>query len=91
MPGAVDKPQTRHSVCPHDCPSQCPVEVERIDAHTTRCVYGTWRSIYTLKRFGVTVFFTNSVSGGTVTDFFIAIRKRPELSGRRWIPGTQLT
>ena len=35
-----------HSVCPHDCPSQCPVEVERIDDHTIKRVYGATRSDY---------------------------------------------
>lgn len=35
-----------HSVCPHDCPCQCPLEVERIDAHTIKRIYGASRSDY---------------------------------------------
>ena len=35
-----------HSVCPHDCPSQCPIEVERIDDYTIKRVYGATRSDY---------------------------------------------
>ena len=35
-----------HSVCPHDCPSQCPIEVERIDERTIKRVYGATRSDY---------------------------------------------
>lgn len=29
-----------HSVCPHDCPSTCALEVEKIDDHTIGRVYG---------------------------------------------------
>ncbi len=35
-----------HSVCPHDCPSQCPLEVERIDERTIKRIYGATRSDY---------------------------------------------
>jgi anaerobic selenocysteine-containing dehydrogenase len=35
-----------HSVCPHDCPSQCPLEVARVDAHTIKRIYGASRSDY---------------------------------------------
>ncbi len=32
--------QRVHSTCPHDCPSTCALEVERIDSHTIGRVYG---------------------------------------------------
>ncbi|MGI9332861.1 MAG: molybdopterin oxidoreductase family protein [Gammaproteobacteria bacterium] len=37
-----------HSACPHDCPSTCALEVERIDAHTIGRVYGARDNDYTL-------------------------------------------
>ncbi len=36
-----------HSTCPHDCPSTCALEVERIDAHTIGRVYGARDNDYT--------------------------------------------
>ncbi|NIM74732.1 MAG: molybdopterin-dependent oxidoreductase [Gammaproteobacteria bacterium] len=36
-----------HSACPHDCPSTCALEVERIDAHTIGRVYGAKDNDYT--------------------------------------------
>jgi anaerobic selenocysteine-containing dehydrogenase len=36
-----------HSTCPHDCPSTCALEVERIDAHTIGRVYGAKSNDYT--------------------------------------------
>jgi len=36
-----------HSVCPHDCPSTCALEVERIDAHTIGRVRGAEGNSYT--------------------------------------------
>ena len=36
-----------HSVCPHDCPSTCALEVERIDEHTIGRVYGARDNDYT--------------------------------------------
>jgi len=36
-----------HSTCPHDCPSTCALEVERIDAHTIGRVYGARHNDYT--------------------------------------------
>lgn len=36
-----------HSACPHDCPSTCALEVERIDAHTIGRVYGAKDNSYT--------------------------------------------
>ena len=36
-----------HSTCPHDCPSTCALEVERIDAHTIGRVYGAKGNSYT--------------------------------------------
>jgi anaerobic selenocysteine-containing dehydrogenase len=35
------------SVCPHDCPSTCALEVERIDAHTIGRVHGARDNSYT--------------------------------------------
>ena len=36
-----------HSTCPHDCPSTCALEVERIDDHTIGRVYGAKGNDYT--------------------------------------------
>ena len=36
-----------HSTCPHDCPSTCALEVERIDANTIGRVYGARDNDYT--------------------------------------------
>jgi len=36
-----------HSTCPHDCPSACALEVERIDARTIGRVYGASGNAYT--------------------------------------------
>ena len=36
-----------HSVCPHDCPSTCTLEVERIDARTIGRVHGGRKDGYT--------------------------------------------
>ena len=36
-----------HSTCPHDCPSVCALEVERIDARTIGRVYGAKDNAYT--------------------------------------------
>ncbi len=33
-----------HSVCPHDCPSTCSLEVEKLDEHTIGRVYGASNS-----------------------------------------------
>ncbi|MSP83523.1 MAG: molybdopterin oxidoreductase family protein [Alphaproteobacteria bacterium] len=40
-------PATVHSVCPHDCPSVCALEVERIDARTIGRVRGAGGNSYT--------------------------------------------
>jgi len=37
----------RHSVCPHDCPSTCSLEVERIDERTIGRVHGAKDNNYT--------------------------------------------
>jgi anaerobic selenocysteine-containing dehydrogenase len=36
-----------HSACPHDCPSTCALEVERLDAHTIGRIYGAKDNGYT--------------------------------------------
>ncbi|MDJ0947304.1 MAG: molybdopterin oxidoreductase family protein [Alphaproteobacteria bacterium] len=36
-----------HSACPHDCPSTCALEVERLDAHTIGRVHGAKDNPYT--------------------------------------------
>ena len=36
-----------HSACPHDCPSTCALEVERIDSHTIGRVRGARANTYT--------------------------------------------
>ena len=35
------------STCPHDCPSTCALEVERIDAHTIGRIHGAKDQRYT--------------------------------------------
>ena len=37
-----------HSVCPHDCPSTCALEVELLDDHTIGRVRGARENTYTL-------------------------------------------
>ncbi|MCP5084609.1 MAG: molybdopterin oxidoreductase family protein [Alphaproteobacteria bacterium] len=39
--------KTVHSVCPHDCPSACALEVEVLDEHTIGRVYGAKQNTYT--------------------------------------------
>ena len=41
------KPETVYSVCPHDCPSTCALEVERRDARTIGRVRGSRANPYT--------------------------------------------
>ncbi len=41
------KPDTRISVCPHDCPSSCSLEVEVLDANTIGRVRGAAAQTYT--------------------------------------------
>lgn len=41
------QPPRVHSTCPHDCPSACALEVERIDAKTIGRVYGAKQNPYT--------------------------------------------
>jgi len=36
-----------HSACPHDCPSTCALEVEKLDAHTIGRVRGARDNSYT--------------------------------------------
>jgi anaerobic selenocysteine-containing dehydrogenase len=36
-----------HAACPHDCPSTCALEVERLDAHTVGRLYGARDNDYT--------------------------------------------
>lgn len=40
-------PPRLHSACPHDCPSTCALEVERLDDHTIGKVYGAKANDYT--------------------------------------------
>ena len=41
-------PQIVHTACPHDCPSTCALEVERLDARTIGRVRGAPDNLYTL-------------------------------------------
>ena len=43
----VDKPVRRRSVCPHDCPSTCALDVEVLDQRTIGKVYGAKDQSYT--------------------------------------------
>ena len=47
MPDDKTAPQFVASACPHDCPSTCAIEVERIDAHTIGRVRGAAENSYT--------------------------------------------
>jgi len=40
-------PEIRYSACPHDCPSTCALEVERLDARTIGRVRGAEDNLYT--------------------------------------------
>jgi len=40
-------PELRYSVCPHDCPSTCALEIERLDARTIGRVRGAGDNSYT--------------------------------------------
>lgn len=44
---AAAKPEIVHSACPHDCPSTCALEVERLDAKTIGRVRGAKDNSYT--------------------------------------------
>ena len=46
-PATATKPSRIHSACPHDCPSTCALEVERIDEDTIGRVYGAKGNDYT--------------------------------------------
>src|SRR3546814_13876129 len=49
-PGAAmtaSQPERVASVCPHDCPSTCALEVDRIDAHTVGRLRGAAANGYT--------------------------------------------
>jgi len=39
--------EIRRSTCPHDCPSACAIEVERVDAHTIGRIHGSKAQDYT--------------------------------------------
>lgn len=41
------RPEIVHSVCPHDCPSTCALEVERLDDHTVGRLRGARANSYT--------------------------------------------
>jgi len=43
----MDMPQTVFSTCPHDCPSQCALEIERLDEQTIGRVRGAKTQRYT--------------------------------------------
>ena len=42
------EPEILRSTCPHDCPSTCSLEVERLDRHTIGRVRGASGNSYTL-------------------------------------------
>jgi len=43
----TERPARFHTTCPHDCPSACALEVERLDARTIGRVYGARGNPYT--------------------------------------------
>ena len=47
MPIEETSPAIRHSACPHDCPSTCALEVERLDARRIGKVRGAAGNSYT--------------------------------------------
>ncbi|MDP6270790.1 MAG: molybdopterin-dependent oxidoreductase, partial [Alphaproteobacteria bacterium] len=42
-----NKPDLVASVCPHDCPSTCALEVERLDSRTIGRIHGARENSYT--------------------------------------------
>ncbi|MCH8998171.1 MAG: hypothetical protein IID48_07865, partial [Proteobacteria bacterium] len=44
---AAAPPEFRHSACPHDCPSTCALEVERLSATRIGRVRGAKDNAYT--------------------------------------------
>ena len=40
--------ETKYSACPHDCPSTCALEVEKLDDHTIGRVRGAADNSYTM-------------------------------------------
>jgi len=47
VPDTVASPEILFSACPHDCPSTCALEVERLDSHTIGRVRGSSANAYT--------------------------------------------
>ena len=47
MPDSVANPETLFSACPHDCPSTCALEVERLDDRTIGRVRGSHANTFT--------------------------------------------
>lgn len=47
MPTAASETEIRYSACPHDCPSTCALEVERVGAHRIGKVRGAAANDYT--------------------------------------------
>ncbi|MCA8928602.1 MAG: molybdopterin oxidoreductase family protein [Alphaproteobacteria bacterium] len=47
MPDSLASPETVFSACPHDCPSTCALEVERLDDRTIGRVRGSHENRYT--------------------------------------------
>src|SRR3546814_2234353 len=45
--GVAPAPERVASVCPHDCPSTCALEVDRLDAHTVGRLRGAAANGYT--------------------------------------------
>ena len=41
------KPEIHFSACPHDCPSTCALEVEKLDQYTIGRVRGASENTYT--------------------------------------------
>src|SRR5436305_7257388 len=46
-PGFASVPRVKYSVCPHDCPSTCALEVEVLDERTIGRVRGAADNAYT--------------------------------------------
>ncbi|ABD86617.1 molybdopterin-containing oxidoreductase family protein [Rhodopseudomonas palustris] len=46
--GSASKIRTGRSVCPHDCPSACALEIEMLDDHTVGRIRGAKQNSYTL-------------------------------------------
>ena len=73
--------ERRASVCPHDCPSACSLDVEVIDGRSIGRVHGAQTNRYTNNRTGTTTRTIRTDEGSAVT------RRGPGGGNRRRVAG----